>query len=484
MQQRLLALSSKVNSISSTLINSGTQLVKHGLSIRPQRMLTNPIQSNTLHSAARNHYNPRPNTHVTTHAITQALRKTTPQKPILNAWQKAAIETLLAEQKHCPETPIYLLFKIDGVNVYAKDERQFTGSHKHRLARSLLLHALRNGLIDSNTRLIDASSGGTACSEAYFAKLLHLPYTAVVARNTPKKNLDAITAHLGNIVECEPGQDKTLAEKLGKEPGWYFIDHFTNASIATDKEKNIASELTAQFQKMNTPMPRYVVCGIGTGGTSTILGNYFQQHGFDKTEVIAGDPENSAFYPAFQTHDRNIATGIFSRIGGIGRPTVEPAFDPTKIADMIAVPDAASIAGCHFLQHVSGLHTGGSTGTNVYTCFELIERMRQRGEKGSILMFLFDHGKLYENTYYNPEWLRKQKINIEPYLHNLMNVYGNFSDNSSLSKTEPLSSSAPARFHPCPTERPRLFNAKLASSETKQEEILPVMIDCDTTFKP
>jgi cysteine synthase A len=386
------------------------------------------------------------------------------QKPQLTAWQQQAIRTLQEEQKNCPDTPIYFLCAIDGVDIFAKDERkQPTGSHKHRLARSLFLHALRKGLINENTKLVEASSGGTASSEAYFAKLLKLPYTAVVARGTPQNKLDAITAKNGFIVECEPDQDKAVAAALGKQAGWHFIDQFANAGFATDKENNIASELTQQFKQHNIAMPRYIVCGAGTGGTSATLGGYFQQHGFYDTDVIVADPENSAFTLAFKTRDIRAVTGISSRIGGIGRPRVEPAFDLTKIKEVIPVPDAASIAASHFLNNIFSLHTGASTGTNLFACFELIERMRRNDEQGSVLIFIFDEGNLYSNTYYNPAWLKTQKLQILPYLHQMYDLFGNYSNKKeTLAKPQP---STVCRIRAIPTQEVVLFDKKPVSED-------------------
>src|SRR5919202_5660635 len=57
------------------------------------------------------------------------------------------------------------------VDLYLKDESVHpTGSLKHRLARSLFLYALCNGWIHEGTTVIEASSGSTAVSEAYFAR--------------------------------------------------------------------------------------------------------------------------------------------------------------------------------------------------------------------------------------------------------------------------------------------------------------------------
>ncbi len=64
-----------------------------------------------------------------------------------------------------------------GVSLYLKDESTHpTGSLKHRLARSLFLYALCNGWIGPRTPVIESSSGSTAVSEAYFARLLGLPF--------------------------------------------------------------------------------------------------------------------------------------------------------------------------------------------------------------------------------------------------------------------------------------------------------------------
>jgi cysteine synthase A len=70
-----------------------------------------------------------------------------------------------------------------GVRLYFKDESSHpTGSLKHRLARSLFLYGLCNGWLGPETAVIEASSGSTAVSEAYFARLLGLEFVAVMPR--------------------------------------------------------------------------------------------------------------------------------------------------------------------------------------------------------------------------------------------------------------------------------------------------------------
>ena len=101
-----------------------------------------------------------------------------------------------------------------------------------------------------------------------------------------------------------------------------------------------------------------------------------------------------------------------SRIEGIGAP-VEPSFQPDVVDKMIRVPDAASIATVHFLERVLNRRCGGSTGTNLYAVFRLISQMRAEGKSGSLVL-ICDGGRApYTETYFNPEWLRKNRISTQ-----------------------------------------------------------------------
>ena len=67
-----------------------------------------------------------------------------------------------------------------------------TGSLKHRLARSLFLYGLCNDWIGPDTTIIEASSGSTAVSEAYFARMLGLRFIAVVPRSVAAAKIELI----------------------------------------------------------------------------------------------------------------------------------------------------------------------------------------------------------------------------------------------------------------------------------------------------
>ena len=94
-------------------------------------------------------------------------------------WVDDAVRLIEADARRSADTHL-LRYPLpsawsEGVDVqlYLKDEStHITGSLKHRLARSLFLYGLCNGWIDQHTTVVEASSGSTAVSEAYFAALL------------------------------------------------------------------------------------------------------------------------------------------------------------------------------------------------------------------------------------------------------------------------------------------------------------------------
>jgi cysteine synthase A len=336
------------------------------------------------------------------------------------AWVREAVRIIEADANRSADTHLHV-FPLPpewGVDLYLKDESVHpTGSLKHRLARSLLLYGLVNGQIGKNTVLIEASSGSTAVSEAYFARMLGLRFVTVVPRRTSKEKIALIEFYGGECHYVDRAPDMyPEAERLAAECGGHYLDQFTYAERATDwrGNNNIAESVYAQMRAERHPVPSWIVVGAGTGGTSATFGRYvrYKRH---TTKIGVVDPENSSFFGAWETGALDYATGMPSRIEGIGRPRVEPSFVPGVIDEMFQVPDAGSLAAIRLLRDHTGHWAGGSTGTNLYGAFLLISRMIAEGQAGSVVTLLCDGGERYANTYYSDEWLAEQEIDIAPY---------------------------------------------------------------------
>ncbi len=105
-------------------------------------------------------------------------------------WAREAIRIIEADFQRSADTHLIPLPLpgLPGIELYFKDESSHpTGSLKHRLARSLFLYALCNGWLKPGAPVIEASSGSTAISEAYFARLLGLPFIAVMPATTSRE---------------------------------------------------------------------------------------------------------------------------------------------------------------------------------------------------------------------------------------------------------------------------------------------------------
>ncbi|WP_217542270.1 PLP-dependent cysteine synthase family protein [Vibrio metschnikovii] len=339
-------------------------------------------------------------------------------------WINNAIRKIEADFQRSADTHLIKLDlpSIAGIDLYLKDESTHpTGSLKHRLARSLFLYAICNGWVGPDTPIIEASSGSTAISEAYFARLLGLPFIAVMPKCTARKKIEQIEFY-GGKAHLVDRSDQIYAEsrRLSQALNGHYMDQFTYAERATDwrGNSNIADSIFQQMQREDHPIPSWIVMSPGTGGTSATIGRFirYQQH---NTKLCVVDPENSVFFDYYQTRNSELTLQCGSKIEGIGRPRVEPSFIPNVVDEMRQIPDAASIATIHWLEKILGRKAGASTGTNLYGALQLASEMKQRGEQGSIVTLLCDSGERYLDTYYNPEWLAHNIGDLAPYADKL-----------------------------------------------------------------
>jgi cysteine synthase A len=335
-------------------------------------------------------------------------------------WARDAIAQVEADANRSADTHL-LPFPLPvpwGIDLYLKDESSHpTGSLKHRLARSLFLYALCNGWIGPATTVVEASSGSTAVSEAYFARMLGLPFIAVMPAATSPEKISLIEFQGGRChLVPDPTQVVPEARRLAAERGGHFMDQFTYAERATDwrGNNNIAESIHSQLALERHPVPAWIVVGAGTGGTSATIGRYARYRRLD-TKVCVVDPEGSAFWQAYLTGDWTSVTGRGSRIEGIGRPRVEASFLPSVVDRMIHVPDAASLAAMRAGSAVLGRRLGGSTGTNLWGAFRLIAEMRAAGRTGSVVTLICDGGERYADTYYSDDWVAAQGLEIAPF---------------------------------------------------------------------
>jgi cysteine synthase A len=326
-------------------------------------------------------------------------------------WLCGAIARIEADVQRSADTHLIPLplpqLAACGIDLYLKDESTHpSGSLKHRLARSLFLYALCNGWVHTDTTIVEASSGSTAVSEAYFARLLQLPFVAVMPRSTSPEKIAQITFYGGQCHFVDNAlQVYAEAAKLARACNGHYMDQFTYAERATDwrGNNNIADSMFTQMQHERHPVPHWIVVGAGTGGTSATIGRYLRYRQF-ATRLCVPDPVGSVFGAYHRTGDTTLC-GPGSRIEGIGRPRVEPSFIPTLVDRMMDITDQESVAAMRLLSRLLGRRVGPSTGTNFVGMLALAGEMRAAGEIGSVLSLLCDAGERYLPTYHDASWV-------------------------------------------------------------------------------
>jgi cysteine synthase len=331
------------------------------------------------------------------------------------AWVREAVRRIEADYQRSSDTHLIPL-ALPGfpqVDLYLKDESSHpTGSLKHRLARSLFLHALCNGWLHAGSTVVEASSGSTAISEAYFARLLGLPFIAVMPAGTSRDKVAAIEFQGGrcHLVD-EPHAIYSESRRLAEESGGRFLDQFTYAERATDwrANNNIAESIFGQMARERHPCPAWIVASAGTGGTLATLGRYVHHRRHD-TRVCGVDAERSVFFDHYVSGDPTLSLEQGSRIEGIGRPRVEASFTPDALDAMIKVPDRWSLAAMTVLSRRLGRPVGGSTGTNLVAALVCADALQRQGLGGSVVTLLCDGGDRYRQTYFNDDWLVAQGL--------------------------------------------------------------------------
>ncbi len=327
-------------------------------------------------------------------------------------WLHSAITRIEADFQRSADTHLIALplpgLAACGIDLYLKDESTHpTGSLKHRLARSLFLFALCNGWIAEGTTIIEASSGSTAVSEAYFAKLLGLPFIAVMPRSTSPEKVAQIEFYGGRCHWVDQASEVyAQAQQLGLDTGGHYMDQFTYAERATDwrGNNNIAQSMFTQMAHERHPVPAWIVVGAGTGGTSATIGRFvrYQRH---PTRVLVPDPEGSVFAEYHRSGDAALQ-GAGSRIEGIGRPRVEASFVRSVVDRMQTVQNQDSVAAMQVLSGLLGRRVGPSTGTNFVGMLTVAREMREQNMPGSIVSLLCDSGERYLPTYHDAHWVQ------------------------------------------------------------------------------
>lgn len=282
-------------------------------------------------------------------------------------------------------TPIIFLSYLSKkyqVQLYGKCEfMNPSGSVKDRAAYGMIQSALRDGIIDHDTHIIEPTSGNTGialafiCSSMGLSLTLTMPESMSLERRQLLKaygaNLVLTPAHLGmsGAIEC--------ANDMAQEKGGYIPQQFENDANPTMHHTTTGPEILSDLDV------DVFVAGVGTGGTISGVSRYLKAH--RSVQAIAVEPSASPVLSGGEPGPHMIQ--------GIGAGFVPKNLNRTVVDEVLTVSNEDAIQMMADLARYEGVFCGISAGANVHAALQ-VARRKENAQK-RVVTILCDTGERY-----------------------------------------------------------------------------------------
>lgn len=290
-------------------------------------------------------------------------------------------EKLNTLSKMIGNTPMLSL----GDGLYGKLEgKNPAGSIKDRAAFYMVMRALEKGDLKERGTIVEATSGNTGIGLSYVARELGLKAVIVMPESMSKERRDMISSYGAELVLTPASEGMAGAVRKANEiakSGAWLANQFGNYASVEAHFYTTAPEIFSQV-----PGAKYVVAGVGSGGTAMGVKKYIEQNAID-CKVVAVEPLSSPLFT--QGH----AGG--HKIQGIGANFIPAIVDVSKFDEVIDVSDDDAIRTTGELYRNFGVKCGISSGAAYYAACSLRQRV-----DGDIVVVLPDNGERYPQSLY------------------------------------------------------------------------------------
>lgn len=300
-------------------------------------------------------------------------------------------------------TPVVRLNRIGRelpVELYAKCEfLNPGGSTKDRIALRMIEGLEEKGQIDSDTTLIEPTSGNTGTGLAMTSAVKGYKLIITMPVKMSKEKQVVMEALGAKII-------RTPTEAGHDDPESLFgVAHRLNEEIAN-------SRIPDQYNNPDNPDAHYygtgqeiwndfgaeldmVVLTAGTGGTITGVARLLKEKN-PKIKIIGVDPEGSIL--GGRTEVKTY------KVEGIGYDFIPDVLDRGLVDDWIYINDEVCFDYARRLIREEGLLVGGSSGGAVWA---LLEAVKMYPETKKALVILPDGIRNYMSKFASDEWMRE-----------------------------------------------------------------------------
>lgn len=273
--------------------------------------------------------------------------------------------------------------------VIAKLEmRNPLGSVKDRIGLAMINAAESRGFINSDTLIVEPTSGNTGIALAFVcaARKYRLTLTMPETMSTERKKL---LKHLGAELVLTPGSEgirgaiNKAKEILSSTPHAYMPDQFGNPANPEIHRSTTAEEIW----KDTGGEIDILVSGVGTGGTITGISEVIKSRK-PSFRAVAVEPADSPVLSGGKPGPH--------KIQGIGAGFVPQVLNTKILDEIITVTNEQAFSTARDVAKTEGILCGISSGAAVWGALELAKKSDNKGKQ--IVVILPSTGERYIST--------------------------------------------------------------------------------------
>lgn len=272
-------------------------------------------------------------------------------------------------------------------------------SVKDRIARAMVDAAERDGKIQSETVLIEPTSGNTGiglafvCAARGYKLMVTMPESMSLERRRMLKALGAELV-LTPAAEGMPGAVRKAEELLATNKNYFMPQQFKNPANPEIHRRTTAEEV---WRDTDGGVDIFVA-GVGTGGTITGVGEVLKSRK-PGVKIVAVEPANSPVITQKRSGEA-LKPGKHT-IQGIGAGFIPDVLNVSVIDEVIQVTDDDAMETARNLAKLEGLMCGISCGAAAWAALQIARRPENAGKL--IVVVLPDIGERYLSTKLYPE---------------------------------------------------------------------------------
>jgi cysteine synthase A len=283
-------------------------------------------------------------------------------------------------------TPVVKINKLFGnKNVFIKLERTNPGnSIKDRIALAMIEDAEAKGLLNSNSVIIEPTSGNTGIGLALVAAVKGYKVILVMpeSMSVERRKLMEIYGATFDLTPREKGMKGAIeraAELVANTPNAWSPSQFANPANVVIHQKTTALEILADFPDGLD----YIITGVGTGGHISGIASVVKEK-FPHVKIIAVEPELSPVLSGGSPAPHPLQ--------GIGAGFVPDNYHADLIDEVISVSKDDAFEFTRNIAKQEGILVGISTGASLAA---VAKKAASLPDDAVILTFNYDTGERY-----------------------------------------------------------------------------------------